>query len=393
MYKPRKTYADLRAPPLRLPSEQKRRRVRDLYPPFKVIGLAQLLNLAQKCDAKRPCGTCILAECASECIYDDERGPYPAGVHLLYSTGDHPPGGQRRGAAPLDISTPVPIDGVFIDMLSPTELELMCSIPNSIRLATDEPSVLQHIPHNHSSGIVNPLNDPPSTRLDHGTSGDKFCLQPYPHLVPRPYQALQPYQAHMYVDIATCPTTPPPIDVSGNHSRDEGRQLNPCGDTPATNRVSETFSPVASYPRPSFQYPTQHPPQGILPDPHSSVQTNTSITPSTDSLRRELVSVERTATRSSTHTTTSPYRHYPLVSDTSSDNPLPKQRGNRTDTKQARVLNEVYARTAIPSIEEQQELAVRLNITPGEVQIWYISFFTVSTVCLMSPLGFKTNNL
>jgi len=139
----------------------------------------------------------------------------------------------------------------------------------------------------------------------------------------------------------------------------------------------KTLLPVTSYSRSSFRYPAQ--PQGTLPDPHSSVPIDTTATPSTGSLRRDPVSVERTPRRSSTHTTISPYRHYPPVSDTPPDHPLPKQRGNCADAKQARVLNEMYARTTVPSIKQQQEL------------LKYVSFFTVSTVRLMSPLGIKTN--
>jgi len=340
------------------------------------------LNPTQRCDAKRPCTTCTRAERASQCIYENERRPYPAGVRLLYSTGDHPPERQRGGAAPAKISTPVLTDGVFTDILSPAKLELM----RSIWLATDEPSPLQCIPHNRSSGTVNPLNDPPSTWPDHSTGGDESYLQSYPHLVPLPYRALQPYKAHMHADIATCPTTPPPIDVSGNHPRDEGWQPNHYGDT------SATLLSVASYPQSSFQYPTQHPPQGTLHDPHSSVPANPSATPSTGSLRRDPVSVERTTRRSSTDTITSPYRHYPLVSDTSSDHPSPKQRRNRANAKQARVFNEVYALTTVPPTKQQEELMAGWKIFEEQLEIQYISFLTVSTVRLMSPLAIKTND-
>jgi len=154
--------------------------------------------------------------------------------------------------------------------------------------------------------------------------------------------------------------------------------------------IKKTLLPVTSYPRSSFRYPAQ--PQGTLPDPHSSVPIDTTATPSTGSLRRDPVSVERTPRRSSTHTTISPYRHYPPVSDTPPDHPLPKQRGNRAHVKQARVLTEVYARTTVPSIKQQQELVVELNMVYDELQVRYISFFTVSTVRLMSPPGIKMND-
>ena len=60
--------------------------------------------------------------------------------------------------------------------------------------------------------------------------------------------------------------------------------------------------------------------------------------------------------------------------------------------KQARVLNEVHARTTVPSIKQQQEPVVELDMAREELQIWYISFFTVSTVRLMSPPGIKMND-
>ena len=194
---------------------------------------------------------------------------------------------------------------------------------------------------------------------------------------PAPQQVPQPYQS--YRDPSTSysnhPTTLPPINVSGSNPRDERWQQNPYGSTSAASRVPETvFSPVASYPGPSFQYPAQNPPQGILPDPRFSVPVNASTSSSTGGLRRGAVSVERTATRSSAHTT-SPYSRHPPASNVSSDHPPPKKKRKRADADQLRVLNEVYARTAFPSTEERQELAAKLNMTPRSVQIWYVSYF------------------
>jgi len=193
---------------------------------------------------------------------------------------------------------------------------------------------------------------------------------PAPQPVPQPYQS--------YRDPSTSysnhPTTLPPINVSGNHPRDERWSQNPYGGTSAANRVPENvFSPVASYPGTSFQYPPQHPSQGMLNDARFSLPINTSNSPSTGTLRRGPVSVERTATRSSAHTT-SPYTRHPPASDITSDHPPPKKKRKRADAEQLRVLNEVYARTAFPSTEERAELAVKLNMTPRSVQIWYVSY-------------------
>ena len=150
-----------------------------------------------------------------------------------------------------------------------------------------------------------------------------------------------------------------------DYPQNEILQPDPCGDTSVTSRLPEAiFSPVASYPQPSFQYPTQHPLQDMPLDPHPSVPTNTSTTPSAGDLQRDPVSVERTATRRLVYTTASPYPHHPP----------PKQRRKRENPERVRVLDEVYARTTIPSIKQQKELAVKLDMTLEEVQIWYISF-------------------
>ena len=113
----------------------------------------------------------------------------------------------------------------------------------------------------------------------------------------------------------------------------------------------------------------------------SSSDSLSSTTPSAGNIQRDPVSVERTVTRSFAHTTALPYPHHPP----------PKQRKKRDNPKQARALNKVHARTTIPSAKQQQELAAKPNMTTEEVQIWYISFFTVSTVHLISPLGQRSD--
>ena len=193
-----------------------------------------------------------------------------------------------------------------------------------------------------------------------------FLSDGKPHLqysFPAPQQVLRlhpPPRSHPSTSYSTAL-----INVSGNYPQNEIWQPDPCGDTSATNRLPEAmFSPIASYPQPSFQYPTQHPLQDMPLDPHPSVPTNTSTTPSAGDLQRDPVSVERTATRRLVYTTASPYPHHPP----------PKQRRKRENPERVRVLDEVYARTTIPSIKQQKELAVKLDMTLEEVQIWYISF-------------------
>lgn len=224
------------------------------------------------------------------------------------------------------------------------------------------------------------------------TNDDEPRLQ---YSYPAPQQPPQPYQSYRdpSPSYSNHPTTLPPINVTANHPRDERWQQNPYGGTSATSRVPDTvFSPVASYPGQSFSYPTQNPPQVMLPDPRYSVPINPPPSSSTAATRRGPVSVERTATRSSAHTaSTSPYSRHPPASNISSDHPPPKKKRKRADAEQLRVLNEVYARTAFPSTEERQELAARLNMTPRSVQIWYVScFFYI--IDRASHLSFRYQN-
>ena len=185
MCEPRETYTDPRAPPSALPSELKKRRVKNLYHPLKVTGLAQLSNLAQKCDAKRPCETCIQAKRAPECIYDDDRRPYPAGARLLCSTGSHLLESQLGDTAPVEISTPASMDGMFIDMLSHARSKLMCSAPDSIRLATDEPSALHH---SHSSGLILVHRNSPELRISPDTTSPIDIISFLPPIIsPEPW--------------------------------------------------------------------------------------------------------------------------------------------------------------------------------------------------------------
>jgi hypothetical protein len=259
-----------------------------------------------------------------------------------------------------------------------------------------------------------PLNDPSSTWSNYGASRSTssvailvsnsplfsvgqqsaFSNDDDPRLqysYPAPQQVAQPYQS--YRDPSTSYSNPttlplPRINVPENHPRDDRWPQHPYGGT-SGNRAPETvFSPIASYPAgTSFQYPPQHPTQGMLPDTRFSLPINPPTSSSTGAVRRGPVSVERTATRSSAHTTT-PYSR----SDIPSDHPPPKKKRKRADAEQLRVLNEVYARTAFPSTEERQELAIKLNMTPRSVQIWYVSSFLHHRPHLTSPLGFRTND-
>jgi len=211
---------------------------------------------------------------------------------------------------------------------------------------------------------------------------------PAPPPVPQHYSYRDPSTSY-----SNNPPTLPRINVSEDHSRDERWPPNHYGSTSAANRVPETvFSPVASYPAQSFHYPSQHHSQGMLNDSRFALPLDTSTSPSTGTVRRGPVSVERTTTTSRSAHTVSPYSRHPPASATLPDHPPPKKKRKRADAEQLRVLNEVYARTAFPSTEERQELALRLNMSPRSVQIWYASYFLHHRPLLISPLGFKTDD-
>ena len=123
-----------------------------------------------------------------------------------------------------------------------------------------------------------PLTDPPSTWSNYGATKStpsmsiELSNSPLPLVGqqsafpndddPRlryssyaPQQVLQPYQ--FYRDPATSysnhPTALPPINVSGDHPRDERWQPNPDGGVSAMNRIPETVSsPFLSCPSPPF---------------------------------------------------------------------------------------------------------------------------------------------
>jgi len=74
----------------------------------ELIGSTQPLNLTQKCDAKRPCTTCLKARGVSECIYDSEKLPQSAGVYPVRRTGGHSSGQDNGDGSPVDITTLTP---------------------------------------------------------------------------------------------------------------------------------------------------------------------------------------------------------------------------------------------------------------------------------------------
>ena len=60
------------------------------------------------------------------------------------------------------------------------------------------------------------------------------------------------------------------------------------------------------------------------------------------------------------------------------EEPVIKKKRKRANAAQLQVLNETYQRTAFPSTEERQTLAVELDMPPRSVQIWYSKVMKVS---------------
>jgi len=85
--------------PLSTTSPRQKKKVRPLSP-SSGRRITQPSNLEQKCNAERPCSTCILAQSTSQCVYDEEGdgylpgqrvgGPGSAGLNPTPSASDAP---------------------------------------------------------------------------------------------------------------------------------------------------------------------------------------------------------------------------------------------------------------------------------------------------------------
>ena len=118
---------------------------------FLVTESAQPLGLVQKCDAKRPCSPCILAERISECVYDQEN-PQSADTRSSHGADDRQSGQQFVGAVPLKIPT-------IISIGSPAELSSTPSTSDVTPAVAHEPTILRtfevdRVQHSHSSGLA-----------------------------------------------------------------------------------------------------------------------------------------------------------------------------------------------------------------------------------------------
>jgi len=117
----------------------------------------------QKCDAKRPCTTCVLSKSTLDCVYDDEKDPQLADAYPLLNPGGHKAGRHFGSADPVGISTikpaHAPINSVFSEVPSPNKRKLTHFAYDSTWLAADESHALRassvdQDPHSRSSGHV-----------------------------------------------------------------------------------------------------------------------------------------------------------------------------------------------------------------------------------------------
>jgi len=134
--------------------------VGDLRFLYQVVGLAQPLISAQKCDAKRPCTTCTLANAISGCIYDDEKDPQSGGP---LPSGSLPSGRHLGGAGTVDIPTDIPIYPSA--QLNPTP-----STSGTTRVVAHELPTLRaftddQVPPGPSSGLVLVRRNSPGQRI------------------------------------------------------------------------------------------------------------------------------------------------------------------------------------------------------------------------------------
>ena len=142
------------------------------------------LNMIQKCDAKRPCTTCVLAKCTSECIYEDEKHPRSASTRLSNSA-NRDLSGRQPGDADSAETTPSPIDGASADVLPPAKLKLKWSVIDSTQPATDEPGPSQpQVPRSCSPGSIIVHRRPPDQHTSQDTSPYIAILPFLPSTIP-----------------------------------------------------------------------------------------------------------------------------------------------------------------------------------------------------------------
>ena len=119
---------------------------------LEVIKSAQRSNPMQKCDAKRPCTSCIVAKTVSECVYNNERRPQPASMHSSRRADGHLSGQRPTSPDPLEVLTAAPFhspsNDTFNDGSSPAKLDRIPST-SSDPAWIDEPAVQQadRVPH------------------------------------------------------------------------------------------------------------------------------------------------------------------------------------------------------------------------------------------------------
>jgi hypothetical protein len=145
------------------------------------------LDPIQKCDAGRPCTTCISAKTVSECAYNNERRLRQDGTYPSHAANSHL-SGQRPGSPdPVEIPTTTPShslgDGAFGDAQSLAKLDLISPTSSDATWAvTDEPVAPQvlgddQVPHEE---LVLVRRTPLEQRVSSDPNPSTFTLSSFP---------------------------------------------------------------------------------------------------------------------------------------------------------------------------------------------------------------------
>jgi hypothetical protein len=155
------------------------------------------LNTIQKCDVKRPCTTRISAKTASECVYDHESRPQPAGTDPSHRSVGHPSGQQPTGPDPVGTPTATPShspgERALGVVLSPAKLDLISSTSSGTRGQRPTRQLLHKC-----SGLTRLRMRPSFLSVGTHSSNASPWIQTAPSLPSRPASCQQSLLNHEY---------------------------------------------------------------------------------------------------------------------------------------------------------------------------------------------------
>ena len=170
-------------PPLHNAHQNQEEGERVIPAPRWIIISTHPSNPVQRCDAQRPCTTCITAKIVSECVYDNGRHPQSAGVYPLHRADDHSPDQDPGSAHPVETT-------VVTSAHPPAHQILIPSTSDATVAITHESSVLQtseadydQPPHGRSLELV---------RVRRNSSGRRVSLDSNPSISSHPLSKIPP---------------------------------------------------------------------------------------------------------------------------------------------------------------------------------------------------------